>query len=129
MSEQPSNNPIARVLGVSLDVNDLELEIEFWAAVLGDEVKVKNDIAGWAGFEISPGFWLDLQQVPEGKISKNRFHFDLKIDAGESGVERLRELGATVLGHHDQPGGAKWYVMADPEGNEFCAITRQVDGS
>jgi len=126
MPEQTSDKPIASVVGVSLDVNDLDLEIEFWAAVLGNEPEIMRGAPGWAGFEISSGFFLDLQQVPEGKTAKNRFHFDLKINDGEQGIQRLVELGAKKLQHFDKPPGANWYVMSDPEGNEFCAITRQI---
>lgn len=38
-------------------------------------------------------------------------------------VERLRVLGATVIRKHDQDWGPypeDHWVMADPEGNEFC---------
>lgn len=126
MPEKTLSDLVARVMGVTLDVNDLDLEIKFWAAVLGGEANIKNDVEGWAGFEVTDGFFLDLQRVTEGKIAKNRFHFDLKIDGGEQGIERLVNLGAQKLQHIDKPGGAKWYVMADPEGNEFCAITRRI---
>jgi len=126
MSEKSSRRPIAQSFGVTLDVNDLDLEIEFWAAVLGDEPNILRGAPDWAGFEITPGFFIDLQQVPEEKISKNRFHFDLHIADGERGIERLIELGARKLQHFDKTGGAEWYMMADPEGNEFCAITRRI---
>jgi hypothetical protein len=72
-----------------------------------------------------------LVASPEGKQAKNRMHLD--INAGEGGppehqqvdaeVERLVGLGATVIHKHDAARGP-WpeyhYVMADPEGNEFC---------
>jgi hypothetical protein len=36
-------------------------------------------------------------------------------------VAPLAEAGATVL---REPGGdIRWHVLADPEGNEFCAFT------
>ncbi len=124
MTNQQANKPIAQVLGVTLDVNDIDLESKFWGAVLGGVPK--SSVEGWSGFEVTPGFFLELQQVPEDKIVKNRVHFDLAIADGELGVDRLIELGATKLQHIDRPGGAEWYVMADPEGNEFCAITRQL---
>lgn len=46
---------------------------------------------------------------------------DLHGPAGErdTGVERLRALGARVESHVKEPGG-EWVVMTDPEGNEFC---------
>jgi glyoxalase superfamily protein len=40
-------------------------------------------------------------------------------------LERLLGLGATRVdvGQGDVP----WYVLADPEGNEFCLLARRVD--
>jgi hypothetical protein len=103
--------------------NDIDLESKFWGAVFGGDPK--SSVEGWSGFEVTPGFGLELQQVPEDKIVKNRAHFDLYIADGELGVDRLIELGASKIQHFDKTGGAKWYVMAGPEGNEFCAITRK----
>ncbi|RKT16385.1 hypothetical protein BX285_0720 [Streptomyces sp. 1114.5] len=62
-----------------------------------------------------------FQAVPEPKQAKNRLHLDVHPGPGErtATVTRLEALGATVLHHVDQPGGA-WTVMQDPEGNEFC---------
>jgi predicted enzyme related to lactoylglutathione lyase len=58
--------------------------------------------------------------VPEPKTVKNRIHLDLLPPGEDQQAElvRLTGLGATVLA--DQPPGASWIVMADPEGNEFC---------
>lgn len=99
---------------MTLDVNDLELEKAFWGAALG--VGIKSEVDGWAGFELLPGFFLDLQRVPEDKVAKNRFHFDLRVPGGDDGVRRLEGLGASIL-EHIKHGTAEWYVMADPEGN------------
>ena len=55
--------------------------------------------------------------VPEPKAVKNRVHWDVTVPA----VASLVEAGATVL---REPGGdIDWHVLADPEGNEFCAFT------
>ena len=121
MTTPDSQEPIARVFGVTLDVVDLELEKAFWGAALG--VGIKSEVPGWAAFEVLPGLVLDLQRVPDDKVGKNRFHFDLRIPAGDDGVRRMEELGASVIEHIDKEVGS-WYVMADPEGNEFCAVTR-----
>lgn len=113
--------PIVQVHGVTLDVNDLELEKAFWAAALG--LEIYSEVDGWAGFEIAPGFILDLQRVPEKKITKNRSHLDVRIRDGDAGIHRLGALGATIVDRVSH-GENEWYVMSDPEGNEFCAVTR-----
>ena len=73
---------------------------------------------------------LFFQQVPEGKVVKNRVHLDINAsegttDANErrrlitSEVQRLTEAGASLL-HEMEERGEFWVVMQDPEGNEFC---------
>lgn len=55
--------------------------------------------------------------VPEPKAAKNRVHWDVVAPS----VAPLFEAGARML---REPGGdIGWHVMADPEGNEFCAFT------
>ena len=75
---------------------------------------------------------LFFQQVPEGKVAKNRVHLDVRAAPGlqgdermaalEAECERLVALGATRIERHEPepPLGAGHIVMADPEGNEFC---------
>ena len=65
-------------------------------------------------------------QVPEGKTGKNRLHFDLRPTdrTREEEAERLIAAGATLVA--DRRGihgpGSGWFVLADPEGNEFCVL-------
>ena len=75
---------------------------------------------------------LFFEQVPEGKVAKNRVHLDIRTAPGlqgeermaalEAECERLVALGAVRLRRHepDPPFSAGFIVMADPEGNEFC---------
>jgi hypothetical protein len=62
-----------------------------------------------------------FQVVPERKTVKNRVHLDLHVGEAqrEATVQRLTQLGGTVL-WHGQEFGSSWTTMADPEGNEFC---------
>ena len=64
-----------------------------------------------------------FQEVPEAKTVKNRLHLDLHHD--ERGldhlVERLEGLGAARVSEVDQGPAGHWWVMRDPEGNEFDA--------
>ncbi|MFF2957608.1 VOC family protein [Streptomyces sp. NPDC057963] len=62
-----------------------------------------------------------FQRVPEAKTVKNRLHLDVHAgpERRDAEVERLEQLGATVLRRVAEPGGT-WVVLADPEGNEFC---------
>jgi hypothetical protein len=59
-------------------------------------------------------------KVPEAKTAKNRFHLDVRAgDEREARAADLVSLGATIVGHFDEPEGT-WISMLDPEGNEFC---------
>jgi hypothetical protein len=64
-----------------------------------------------------------FQDVPEGKTVKNRLHIDIHGDRAELDklVARLESLGATRVREMDQGPAGHWWVMQDPEGNEFCA--------
>jgi hypothetical protein len=59
--------------------------------------------------------------VPEGKVVKNRVHLDIRPSPGvawEDERSRLEALGATTLQSFEDA----HYLMADPEGNEFCLL-------
>lgn len=67
-----------------------------------------------------------FQNVPEGKTAKNRVHLDIEYARGDVAklvelVDRLTGLGATAVREVDQGPAGHWWIMQDPEGNEFCA--------
>ncbi|RKQ94443.1 hypothetical protein U746_0188 [Mycolicibacterium mucogenicum 261Sha1.1M5] len=65
-----------------------------------------------------------FQAVPEPKSVKNRLHIDVHDDARslEELAHRLELLGASRVERVDQGPAGTWWVMRDPEGNEFCAV-------
>jgi hypothetical protein len=60
----------------------------------------------------------DFVGVPEPKSTKNRVHVDVATDD----LDALVAHGATVL-RRKGDGDISWTVLADPDGNEFCAFT------
>ena len=102
----------------------------FWCAVLGWEV-IDEDGSDGGPISIAPrdhsGPSMDIIAVPERKTLKNRLHFDLRADGAATAVElqRLLELGATPTDVGQGP-DVSWVVLADPEGNEFCLLSRSV---
>lgn len=72
---------------------------------------------------VGHGRRLLFQNVPEGKTVKNRLHIDVHGERGklEELVTRLESLGATRVQEQNQGPAGHWWVMRDPEGNEFCA--------
>ena len=62
-----------------------------------------------------------FQPVPEPKTVKDRIHLDVNLNGRDKDEARkdLEARGASFLNEASQ-GPHTWYVMADPEGNEFC---------
>jgi glyoxalase superfamily protein len=92
----------------------------WWAEVLGGTVG-DNPEEGYTWVEGIPGcVWesLDFNDVPEPKTTKNRIHLDVDTDD----LDALVAHGARVLRRKGDD-GLRWTVLADPEGNEFCAFT------
>lgn len=110
----------------TLDCSDLARVASFWEAAAGFVVGAV--IEGRYAALTRNGITLTLQHVPEPKIVKNRMHLDLLVDDLDLEVRRLESLGATrVEPDARNEFGQTWYVLADPEGNEFC-LARSADG-
>ena len=108
---------------VVLDVNDLERATAFWSAALGFPAQhpVTQFMVLRPDDPDDRRPHLILQRVPEPKAGKNRSHLDLHFPDRDAARDRLLALGARLL--QEQPnciGDYCWYLMADPEGNEFC---------
>jgi predicted enzyme related to lactoylglutathione lyase len=108
-------------VNVTLDCNDLDRVVAFWEQVLG--YATEPTVPGRYVSLTPPdgnGFTLTLQRVDETKLSKNRMHLDVLVHDLRSEVQRVEALGATRLTALLEDYGERWYIMADPEGNEFC---------
>lgn len=116
-----------------IDARDPYAQVMWWSQVLADFVLDPEDLIEPGDEEcglLGPdGRWLLFLKVPEGKTVKNRMHVCLRPTdrSRDEEVERLVELGATLV--DDLRGGEEsgWVVLADPEGNEFCVL-RRIDG-
>ena len=107
---------------VVIDTVDVEGAIDFWGRVLGIEVKHRSgDQFAWMSRLGEGGPSLAFQKVPETKAGKNRLHLDLHVADLDAAQSRIEELGGSKVDEHTM-GTFTWYVMADPEGNEFCIV-------
>ena len=117
----------SRIATLTIDAVQPQVVARFWCEVLGWQVIEEDD----AGVGIAPvdGAWptIDVMQVPELKTVKNRLHLDLRADGGLTADElaRLERLGARRVDVGQDP-DVSWAVLADPEGNEFCLLSRTV---
>jgi len=115
----------ARFKDLCLDAADHQALADWWCAAIG--YRRRDTLADGSPRDRSwplpiedpggagPVMW--IVPVPEPKTVKNRIHWDVST----ADVGLLVERGATVLREPD--GDIRWTVMADPEGNEFCAFT------
>lgn len=110
--------PAERQHGLVVDSTDPEALARWWAGIYGVGV---TDNERWFTLDGVPGMpilTMDFVPVPEPKTGKNRIHWDVTA----ADVALLVEAGAAVLREPDDDIG--WHVLADPEGNEFCAFTQ-----
>ncbi|MFI5935922.1 VOC family protein [Actinoplanes sp. NPDC051494] len=151
---------MSRDFQVTFDAHDPGALSTFWRDVLGyihpappgtDLPEGADVLAAWNDFLARAGVPEDqrntrsaiedpdghgprmfFQQVPEGKVVKNRLHLDVRAAPGlrgearmaalEAESDRLTALGAVQLRREEPapPMSEGFIVMADPEGNEFC---------
>ena len=112
--------PSYKLYEIVVDSADPAAIASWWAEVLGATVQHGDDGSSW--FEDAPHVPFDcfvFGTVPEPKTVKNRVHWDVDVDD----VQALLDHGATVLREPDDV--ISWHVLADPEGNEFCAFVRK----
>ena len=105
---------------VCIDCCDLVVMAGFWTELLGYRIDGEPSDT-WIHLDPPHSELpiLNLQLVPETKQGKNRLHLDLYVDDPPVWIERCEALGASQLRLNDDPND--WYfVMTDPEGNEFC---------
>jgi predicted enzyme related to lactoylglutathione lyase/catechol 2,3-dioxygenase-like lactoylglutathione lyase family enzyme len=111
----------ARLWSVLFDANDRVALARFWADALGWEY---HEEQGYSSVTRGDGTLRRLEFVASSnqKQSKNWMHFDLSSETVEdqhATVERLVALGARRV---DIGQGPDDFVLADPEGNEFCVL-------
>jgi catechol 2,3-dioxygenase-like lactoylglutathione lyase family enzyme len=103
----------------TLDCCDLQGTARFWQSAL--DLEVDGEVAGRFVSLTGLGVTLTLQQVPERKSGKNRMHPDLLVEDPFQEVDRIEQLGARrVSAAPHREFGQTWFVLADPDGNEFC---------
>jgi hypothetical protein len=103
-----------------VDAADPEAIGAWWAARTGTTLQRREgaDYVWLEGVPDSPYAYWVFNPVPEPKTVKNRVHWDVVLQ--DATIDDLVAAGATVLRRPDDE--INWTVMADPEGNEFCAF-------
>ncbi len=108
---------------VIIDSQDPAMLGRWWAEALG--WVIVEDSA--EEFEIRPTPdqlpGLLFVPAPDARTVKNRLHLDFRPDDQQAEVARLVSLGAHRVDVGQ--GEPSWVVLADPEGNEFCVLSRR----
>jgi hypothetical protein len=116
---RPEGHPgLMEVVVDTRDVESAKAISTWWADVLGGKAMDAADHGFSYVEEVpeAPFESLVFVPVPEPKTVKNRIH----LDVSTPDLDALLDKGATVLRPQDEEIG--WTVMADPDGNEFCAF-------
>jgi hypothetical protein len=113
-----ADGPPARVFALCVDSAAPEALATWWGSVLGGEVGPGPDgtprwLHGAAGLG---AITMPFVRVHDPRVGKNRWHWD--VTSGD--VEGMIAAGATMLRPRDEE--ISWTVLADPQGNEFCAF-------
>lgn len=111
---------VVDAFAICVDSAEPEALAAWWQSLIGGEVQPGPDgtprwIHGGAGLG---ELIFKCVRVADERVAKNRCHWDVVTDD----VAALVAAGATLLA---EPGDAhRWTVLADPQGNEFCAFAR-----
>ena len=109
-----------RVGTVVLNVKDARRAAQFWSQALGYACRdggYREDTTPVLLPRSAAAVAIALDET-------DRTHLDLHTDSAleqQAEVERLLSLGATRV-DWDYPDGARFVVLADPEGNLFCVV-------
>jgi hypothetical protein len=114
----PREGAAPGVFELVVDSADGFAQAQWWAEITGGTAEREQAwgyITGASGFPWR--YWV-FNPVPEPKTVKNRLHWDVRMTAPTP--DALLDAGANLLRSPDE--NFSWWILADPEGNEFCAF-------
>ncbi|WP_413755961.1 VOC family protein [Streptomyces sp. MMBL 11-3] len=119
---------IATYCLVAIDCPDPAALAEFYAGVLGGEVRRDSD--DWYDLYAPGGHRIAFQRAPghrpprwPSEDGSQQLHLDLKVPDIDAAQEQVLALGATPLDLDDKDGSRGFRVYADPAGHPFCLVT------
>lgn len=116
--------PVTELLAFTIDTADAARLARFYAELTGGEVTGEYPDYGYASASVL-GATLNFQTVQDyaapqwpGQEHPQQFHLDFRVPDLEAATEHAVGLGARVA--EEQPEGATWRVLTDPDGHPFC---------
>jgi 4a-hydroxytetrahydrobiopterin dehydratase len=114
--------PVA-MLEIAIDAMDISAIRPFWKAALAyvDDVSDPGPAGGLVDpVGQQPTLWFQQMDVP--RPQRNRIHFDVTVahDEAEARVAAVVAAGGQLI---DDSHARRFWILADPEGNECCICT------
>jgi hypothetical protein len=115
------------VHNIVFDCADPYVLAQFWSTVTGQPLAADDYPDDPEASIAQPGGpTLFFCAVPEPKLVKNRVHVCLRPEGSpDAEVDRLLGLGASLVADRRTQDGGGLVVLADPEANEFCVLSRE----
>ena len=121
-SANEGKTPTAALSFVNIDCANPARQARFYAAALGWDVTYSDDnyaMVEGDGVRIGFGKIEGFRPTPwPDEAAAKRFHLDLQVDDVDEAVENLLAIGASQPDF--QPGGDRWTVLLDPDGQPIC---------
>jgi len=118
-----------RLGAISLDCADPLALGDFWAELLGGDVKYRSD--NFVAVKLAE-LWITAVAVDgyrpptwPGDDRPKQIHLDLAVDDLAAAEDRAVALGATKATTQAAPD--RWIVLLDPAGHPFCLTTQIPD--
>lgn len=105
-------------LSIAIDVVSIEVVRPFWLAVLGYRQFGEDDSIDPSGR--LPSVWFQVMDPP--RTERSRVHLDVTLPAElvPKRITAALAAGGRLVSEAFAP---RWWVLADPEGNEVCLVT------
>lgn len=114
-----------QVLEIAVDAMDIPAVRPFWKAALGyEDGKGRLDDDGRLIDPRGRGPMVWFQQMDVSRADRNRIHFDITVSDAQAPIriEAVLAAGGHLASDHAAP---RFWVLADPEGNEVCICTSE----
>ena len=104
-----------------IDAHDPRRLAEFWCAAL--DVEIVEEESDWVQLSPDPGgTFMAFQPTDAQRPASTVARPDIEVTDIDRARDRAIELGGTYVRTIQELKGDHHYVMADPEGNEFCLV-------
>ncbi|MEV4416431.1 VOC family protein [Catellatospora sp. NPDC049609] len=114
----PADPSGVQLINVTIDALVVADVLPFWQALLG-YLPIGDDYLA-DPVRRGPGF--EFQRMDAPRLQRNRIHLDVAVphDQAEARIAAALAAGGRLVTDAYAP---RWWVLADPEGNEACVAT------